>query len=226
MRGLSRRAQIYIWSVLGLGVFLLLWQGIGLWNLREQSIWFTWMIFTGLAAFSQLFKVTAPKHQNYVISSAFVFAAILLLQPGQVALLIVLASLPEWIRFRYPWYIQSFNIAADILTALLAKSIYLLSIGGAALLSTKGVASAVAAAAVFTLVNHILVAVVLYLARGVSLQESRTLEVGNLLTDFVLLGVGGSVAILWNLNSWLIIPASSPLLPIYRFLLVATAERG
>ncbi|HAL62334.1 MAG TPA: hypothetical protein DCP08_08020 [Chloroflexi bacterium] len=224
MHGLSRRAQIYICSVLGLGGFLLLWQGIGLWNLREESIWFTWIIFTGLAAFSQLFKVTTPKHQNYVISSAFVFAAILLLPPGQVALLVVLAHLPEWIRYRYPWYIQSFNIAADILTALLAKSIYLLSIGGAALLSVKGVASAIAAAAAFTLVNHILVAAVLYLARGISLRESGTLEVDNLLTDFVLLCVGGSMAILWNLDPWLIILGSSPLLLIYRSLNIPTLK--
>ena len=224
MRKLSPLAQLYIMTVLILGAALLLWQGMDLWNLREGSIWFTWIIFTGLAAFSQLFKVTTPKHQNYVISSAFAFAAILLLPPGQVALLVVLAHLPEWIRYRYPWYIQSFNIAADILTALLAKSIYLLSIGGAALLSTKGVASAVAAAAIFTLVNHILVAGVLYLARGISLRESGTLEVDNLLTDFVLVCLGGSVAILWNLNPWLIILGSSPLLLIYRSLNIPTLK--
>lgn len=186
--------------------------------------WSAWVILTILAAFAQLFKVTTPKHQNYVLSAAFVFAALLLLPPGLVALLVLLAHIPEWVRFRYPWYIQTFNIAADILTALLAKSIYLLSIGGAALLSARGVASAVAAAAVFTLVNHTLVAMVLYLARGVSLRESGTLEVDNLSTDFVLLCLGGSVAILWNLNPWLIILASSPLLLIYRSLNIPTLK--
>lgn len=186
--------------------------------------WSAWVILTILAAFAQLFKVTTPKHQNYVLSAAFVFAALLLLPPGLVALLVLLAHIPEWVRFRYPWYIQTFNIAADILTALLAKSIYLLSIGGAALLSARGVASAVAAAAVFTLVNHTLVATVLYLARGVSLRESGTLEVDNLSTDFVLLCLGGSVAILWNLNPWLIILASSPLLLIYRSLNIPTLK--
>ncbi len=224
MRGLSRRAQVYICSVLGLGGFLLLWQGARIWTLGEEVDWSTWAILTILAALAQLFKVTTPKHQNYVLSGAFVFAALLLLPPGLVALLVLLAHIPEWVRFRYPWYIQSFNIAADILTALLAKSIYLLSIGGAGLLSAKGVSSAVAAGAVFTLVNHTLVAAVLYLARGVSLRESGTLEVDNLLTDFVLLCLGGSMAILWNLSPWLIILASSPLLLIYRSLNIPTLK--
>jgi len=224
MRGLSRRAQIYICFVLGLGGFLLLWQGAGIWMLGGKVDWSTWVLLTILAALAQLFKVDTPKHQNYVLSAAFVFAALLLLHPGLVALLVLLAHIPEWVRFRYPWYIQSFNIAADILTALLAKSIYLLSIGGAALLSTRGLTSALAAAAVFSLVNHILVAAVLYLARGLSLRESGTLEVDNLLTDFVLLCLGGSVAILWKLNPWLIIVGSSPLLLIYRSLNIPTLK--
>ncbi|MCJ7668504.1 MAG: hypothetical protein MUP04_09565, partial [Anaerolineae bacterium] len=77
MRGLSRRAQIYICSVLGLGGFLLLWQGAGVWMLGGKVDWSAWVILTILAAFAQLFKVTTPKHQNYVLSAAFVFAALL-----------------------------------------------------------------------------------------------------------------------------------------------------
>ncbi|MFQ6000666.1 MAG: diguanylate cyclase [Anaerolineae bacterium] len=222
MGNLSRRAQIYILTVLGLGAVLFLWRMPEIF--REDVPWLAWVVLAILASFAQLFKVTTPKHQNYNTSLAFFFAAVLLLQPGPLILLVVVAHIPEWIRFRYAWYIQSFNIAAHIVGALLAKAIYLLLVGSAGLLSMQGVLAALAAVGGFTVVNHILVAVVLLLARGISLRESGTLELDNLLTDFVLLCLGGSVAILWNLNPWLIILASSPLLLIYRSFNIPTLK--
>ncbi len=224
MRNLSRSAQAYILTILGLGAGLLVWQMGTLWTIQDEAIWITWLAFSALAALTQLFKVTTPKHQNYATSAAFIFAALLLLHPGLVALAVLLAHLVEWARFRYPWYISAFNAAADIVTVITAKTVFLHLGGGADLLSTKGVIAAIAAATAFTITNHTLVAVVLLLARGISLKESRTLELDNLLTDFVLLCLGGSIAVLWELNPWLIILGSSPLLLIYRSLNIPTLQ--
>src|SRR5919199_1055905 len=48
-------------------------------------------------------------------------AAVLLLPPEMVALIGVIQHIPEWLKHRYAWYIQTFNICNYTLTALAAS---------------------------------------------------------------------------------------------------------
>ena len=84
-----------------------------------------WGVFAALlvgGAVAQLFASHTPGNQVFHTGSAFSVAAALVLPPELVVVVCVLQHVPEWIRQRYPWFIQSFNIANVVLSALAAWS--------------------------------------------------------------------------------------------------------
>ena len=65
---------------------------------------------------------------RYYTTIVFLVAGVLLLPAGLVALLGVVQHIPEWLKMRYPWYIQTFNIVnytADCLVAWFAAHLVL-----------------------------------------------------------------------------------------------------
>jgi diguanylate cyclase (GGDEF)-like protein len=76
----------------------------------------------------------------------------------------------------------------------------------------------------FVAVNHTLLGIALVLARGKRWRETGMLAPETVLSDMVLLLLGYVVAVLWELNPWLILPALSPLVLMYRALKVPALE--
>ena len=162
--GLAPAAAIYLVVVVGVGAALAV-------PLHPRTVDHTdWRLFTILSACAmaaQLFVVLEPGHQSRCTTSVFFVAGALLLPLHLVALMCVLAHIPEWARHRYPWYIQTFNIANWVCAS---ATVYY--VGQAALdrnlneqLDTLAAAGAIAAVAC-ALVNHALLAQMLRLARG------------------------------------------------------------
>ena len=131
-----------------------------------------WVTFGTLAvgaAAAQLFAVVAPPNQAFYTVIAFLVAAALLLPPQFLPLVAVAQHLPEWLKCRYAWYIQTFNIAnymLDLLGAWAAAHLaaHIVAAGGADPRVSFAVA-AVAAVAAFVALNHVLLAMMLRLAR-------------------------------------------------------------
>src|SRR5262245_49028168 len=69
------------------------------------------LVLGALAAVAQLFVVVTPRNQSYHLTPGIVIAAAILLPPPLVAVVVVVQHVPEWIKERYPWFIQLFNIA-------------------------------------------------------------------------------------------------------------------
>ena len=136
------------------------------------------LVFVALAVSAslvQLLVVQMPAHQAYYSTAAFFLAGALLLPPPLVALVVLIAHLPEWAKYRYPWYIQTFNIAnyvwASVGAALVLHAVFGSGRdveGNAGRLAVAGAAAGVT----FVVVNHALLAQMLRLARGKSYRES------------------------------------------------------
>jgi hypothetical protein len=77
-------------------------------------------LLTILATVSQLFMVDAPNRHSYHATPAFLLAGAFLLDPMLLVPMVVLALIPEWVKYRYPWYIQTFNIATYLVNVLAA----------------------------------------------------------------------------------------------------------
>ena len=81
------------------------------------------------AAIAQLFVVRTTRDQSYHTSTVFLIAGALLLPPELVVLMGVVQHVPEWLKHRYPWYMQTFNIANYTLDALAAWGVARLVLG-------------------------------------------------------------------------------------------------
>lgn len=223
---MSQRTQVYICTVLFAGLFV---SGVALSGITNPlSHWPVFLVFTLLATVTQLFKVEAPNHQLYYTTPVFLFAGLLLLPPSLFILLIIIAYTVEWAKERKTkspylreWYVQPFNAAVDILAATAARWVLVLLVPSTGLLfSPPTVLTVIAAAVTYVIANHLLVGLALVLAHGIPWLESGILAPENLLNDFVLVCLGYIIAILWQLNPWLILPALLTVLLMHQALLI------
>ena len=188
-----------------------------------------WPVFaTVLAggALAQLFAAHTAANQVFHTGLAFTVAAALLLPPELVVVVCVAQHLPEWLRQRYPWYIQSFNIANFVLSGLAAWTVREAfardGVHLTAAAATSGVIVAATAAVTFVLVDHALLARMLRLARGHDLPSSGLFTLDSLIQDGVVAAVGVGVGFML-LHSWaLVVVVALPLVLIQRALALPT----
>ncbi len=149
------------------------------------------------AAVAQTLAFHTRGNQLFHTGLAFTVAAALILPPAAVVGICLAQHLPDWLRQRYPWYIQTFNIANYTSSALAAWATNHFLAHGHAGWSNRGLAAAAAAGLVFVLTNHVLLARMLRLARGHAWRATGLFSFDGLVTDLGLgsIGIGLAVAI-------------------------------
>src|SRR5215211_174968 len=219
---LSRQAKLYLFSVAALAVVVAL---VPLSHLKPGSHgWPTFLVLASCAAIAQLFVVRTPRDQSYHTTIVFLIPAAMLLPPELVALVGLVQHIPEWLKVRYPWYIQCFNICNYTLNALAAwGAVWLVRDLGLATEPTMALAG-LAACVVFVATNHVLLATMLHFARGHTLRETGLFSGDSLATDLVLAALGVAFASLWRWNPYLLPTAVAPLLLIHRSLSVPALQ--
>ncbi len=187
--------------------------------------WLTFIVLSSCAAVAQLFVVRTPRDQSYHTTIVFLIPGVLLLPPELIALLGVVYGIPEWLKIRYAWYIQAFNIANHTLNGLAAW-------GAVELVRSAGLGpnlefalAGLVAAVVFVSLNHVLLATMLHLARGHSFRGTGLFSTESLSTDFVLALLGVALAGLWDWNPLLLPMAVAPLLLIHRSLSIPALQQ-
>jgi diguanylate cyclase (GGDEF)-like protein len=173
-------------------------------------------LLTIAAATVQVFTVSSP-HCQGCLSVAFVFAALIVLDYPLLALSLMLLFIPEWIISKKPALTQLFNIANFILSSVLAREAMLL-VDRTIQSPWSGTAAIAAAIAVFTLVNHGLLAIALQLTKGLDIDDTRLFNGDGLLIDSGLAALGAVMAMVWKINAWYLVVAIYPLVLIYRSL--------
>jgi diguanylate cyclase (GGDEF)-like protein/putative nucleotidyltransferase with HDIG domain len=221
-RGLPRAARIYLAI---LGVVTVAVAGDFYYNAPEiRRGWATFAVLAVAATVIHLFPVKSPKNQMYHTSVVFLIAAALLLPPELIVLIPLVQTVPEWLKERYPWPIQGFNICNYTLNALAAWGVAdLIDRHGSSLIGDGDARFAVAgllAALAFVAVNHVLVALILKLGRGHSFRETGLFTTDMLSVDVILTVLGVSLAAFWNWNPWMIFAALAPLIVVHRSLSV------
>jgi diguanylate cyclase (GGDEF)-like protein len=187
----------------------------------RASDWPVFAVLAVAASVTQLLVVKMPAHQAYYSTAVFFLGAAVLLPPALVALIVVIAHIPEWVKHRCTWYIQTFNIANYVCAAVGACLVCreLIEPGHQFVGRLGQLALAGAAASVlFVLVNHTLLAQMLRLARGKSYGASGLFSVGSLSTEVVLALLGVGAAAVWELAPPLTPFVLAPLLLVHRSL--------
>ncbi|MDZ4718452.1 MAG: GGDEF domain-containing protein [Roseiflexaceae bacterium] len=193
----------------------------------------TFIVFAILATIAQLFYAEVPSTNiAYFATPVFVFAGLLLLDQQTFTVIVVLYHVIEWLKERFvdghrlrAWYIQPFNIAVELITAALIRLLCdWLDSHTFLMWSFFPVLLKAFAAFCFVLINQSLLGIAIVLARGKHWHETGMLRLENVLSDMVLLLLGYVVAVLWEINPWLIVPALSPLVLMYRALKVPALQ--
>ena len=156
--------------------------------------WGVWAAVLAGGAVAELFATHIPGSQVFHTGTAFSVAAALVLPPELVVVVCVAQHVPEWLGQRYPWFVQTFNIANVVLSALAAWSMRAVfarnGVHVTAAATTSAVLAAFAAGLTFVLVNHAMLARMLRLARGHNVAASGLFTVDSLIQDGVVGAVG------------------------------------
>jgi diguanylate cyclase (GGDEF)-like protein len=196
-------------------------------NISSQN-WLLFFIILAFTTLTQLLRVEAPTHQLYHPAYMFIMLGALLLHPLLFNLVVIISHLAEWIKERAlrsknlkVWYIQPFNIAMHILLGAAVRLIYTsINPNPGDLTSVLAILGAFLGAMVYVSLNHLIVGLVISLARRISFKGSGILNFESLTMDFSMLMLGYASAVLMSFNVWLLIPEIFPLFVIYQALSV------
>jgi hypothetical protein len=208
MNNLSTAAKFFILTTILIGIGLIAWvaQDVPWTNLGLY-------ILAILAAGAQTIKVEGPNDKTNYNIAWFVYGFTFIALGAPAALIVItFAHLVEWAWHKYPWYIQSFNIGSYAVVTSLAGLTYQL-VGGES--QDFGFYSSLAVATgllVFVLGNHLIVGLVIKLARRQSFSESGVFGFFTLFLDFTLLAMGAVTALIWSYNPF---AAGLNILPLY-----------
>jgi diguanylate cyclase (GGDEF)-like protein len=164
--------------------------------------WEAFVVLTAAASVAQLFAFHTIRNQVFHTTPLFFVAGALLLPPALLLLLLLVCHVPDWVRKRYAWYIQTFNILNFTLAVMCAwLTAHLLDdwLGGQ---RWSWAAQAFAAVATYVLLNNGGFAMILHLARGHSTRE--ILNTQTLFADAALACLGVALATFWRIDPYLL----------------------
>ncbi len=195
-------------------------------RLPDTTNWFAFAVLAAAAALAQVFRVRTPSDQSYHTTIVFLVPAALILPPQLLPLLVLVQHIPEWLKYRFRWQLQTFNIANFTIGIMAAW-------GSAQLIEHSGriqnaslrfAVAGLVASVVLVMINHALLFVMLNLARGHSIRETGLFSFENLSTELVLAALGVAFAYFWLENPWLLPFAVAPVLLIHRSLTVPALQ--
>lgn len=179
----------------------------------EAIDWRRFAALAALASVSQLLSFHLNRRRVFHPGILFIVAGALLLPLELMILLVVIQCLPDWFKQRYPWYIQTFNIANYVVSGVAAWAVGQ-AIGFPASPGREAAAGA-CAAAIFVLTNRLLLLPMLYLGRNMKPRETGLLDGEDLTIELVLAIMAVPVAALWSDSLPLVGLALAPLFLIH-----------
>lgn len=191
-------------------------------RLQHTHDWVAFFILGSAAATAQLFRVQTPRDQAYHTAIVFLIAAAFLLPPELVALVGIVQHIPEWLKIRYRWYLQTFNICNYVLGSMAVWFLahHILAWGAISDHTLRVAFAGLVCCIVFVAINHTVLGLMLHFARGHTLRETGLFELEHLATDLVLAALGVATYAFWQSNPWLIPFAIAPLVLVHRSLAV------
>ncbi len=222
MKELSLKARAYVIGTILVGSVLLV---LYLMDLDPGKILPT-LVMAGIASLALIFKVVGTTNRSHYNISFLIYAAsFFLLGTPETIVVILISNLVEWVWHKYPWYIQSFNIGCYIITIHITSLVFNWANPDKILFTWLGALTMLVAMITFTMVNHLMVGMIVWLARGENFKQSGVFDSLPLMIDFTLLSMGAGVALIWTLDPIAIVFVIIPLYLIYSTLRVPALER-
>ena len=207
---LSAAALIYLAAVSIAAVAL----AVSLWRTDRLAAGLAvFGVIAGLGMLAHTFPVPGFRHQAYQVTLPIIVVAAAILNSPQLVAFILLIHVAEQVRLRRRLSIQWFNVCDYYLSAVTAGALY----HGATLLLPEGslsqVAAVLAAGCAFVVLNRLLLAGALWLARGLSPRASGLFQADLLAADLVIVWIAGPMLVLTlEAGPWMVLVTAGPLL--------------
>ncbi len=180
-------------------------------------------MLTITASLMRIFVIEAPYYRSYEGSTIIFIAAIWFLPPWLFMALVIIAHGVEWLKERWVqssllrnWYIQPFNAAKTAIGGWGGYTVLsLLDVEYALPISQLALFGALWVIVTYVVVNQALLAIVLFLARGISLRQSDVVRDG-LLIEIPLACIGFIAAEVMYHNLLMSLFVLTPIILIYR----------
>jgi len=173
----------------------------------------TFVILTALGMLAHAFPIQGSRHQAYQVTLPFIITAAALFSAAQLVAFVVLIHLAEQARLRRPLHIQWFNLCNYFLSAAMAAAFFHRAIALLPEGAIGQVAAAMAAGCTFIVLNRLILAGALWLARGLSLAASGLLLPRLLAADLIIAWMAGPMLVLTLLaGPWMVLVTAGPLL--------------
>ena len=210
MRALPVRAIAYIGCTSAVAVIaaMLLWRSD-----RTTASIATFLIVSILGALAHANPVRGFRHQAYQVTLPFIVLAAAMFNALQLVAFILLIHIAEQVRLRRPLYIQWFNGCDYFVSAAVAAVFFHRAISVLADGPLGQLIAALAAACAFILINRLLLAGILWLARQLSPLASGLFQPELLAADLIIAWISGPMLVVaLQAGVWTILVTAGPLL--------------
>jgi diguanylate cyclase (GGDEF)-like protein len=223
VKNLSVPTRIIIWVILAAGALLLGYNGF---YHNWQNQWMPAIILSLLGSLTLLFKVEGATSRTHYNITFMIYGFTIILYGASVAVVVVfVAHIVEWVWHKYPWYIQLFNLSSFVIVAACTNLIYELINPTRAFDTWQAALGMLIAMISFTLLNHFMIGLIVWLARGENFSQSGIFSFFSLEMDCVMLSLGAGATVVWAYNPFAIVLLLLPLYLIYSTLRVPALER-
>jgi diguanylate cyclase (GGDEF)-like protein/putative nucleotidyltransferase with HDIG domain len=222
MKELSFSTKLYLCLTYAAGLTIFVWQ---MSRLDASKPWIL-VILCLLASLALIFKVEGPTNRSHYTFSLLVYGFTFTLYGiPEVILVIAVSNFAEWIWSRPPWYIQLFNSTCYIVVAQAAGLVYYWINSGNDLVAPQAVLAIALGMLTFNLLNHLMVGIIVRLARRENFRQSGVFDFFPLILDLTLLYFGASLSFVWMYNNFALVLFLIPIYMIYSTLRVPALER-
>lgn len=223
MQDFSRATKIFLYTIYAAGIILTVYNLASL--TFEEPIMLVALCI--LASLASLYFVEGPTDRSHYAVSFVVYGFTFTHLGLPAAVLTILVSWTAlWIIKKKPvWFIQLFNVCSFIIVIQAASLVYEWMNTSGSLTSWQGVAGIIVSMIVFTLLNHLITGMIIWLARAENFAQSGVFGFLSLMMDLTLLVLGASLSIVWNYNPYAIVLFLVPLYLLYSTLRVPALER-
>ncbi len=222
MKDLSISTKLYLAAIYFIGFGLFLWNAFYITAINYLMV----IVLSLLASFFLIFKVEGATNRSHYTFSFLIYGfAFAYFGLGETLLVILISNLVEWVWNRPPWFIQLFNISCYIIVMAVAYFVFTLTDPSGSLSTSLGVLSVAISMSVFTLLNHFIIGIIVWLARGENFKVSGVFDFFPLVMDLTLLTFGAMLNMVFNTNPYALILFMFPLYLIYATLRIPALER-
>ena len=222
MREMTIPTRRYLFAVYLSGVLLFSWNLLN-WQIKEPVLL---AVLCFLASLALIFKVEgATKRSHYTLSFILYGFAFAHLGVPQAAIVIFVSNLVEYLVNRPPWFIQIFNTACYIIVTNIAGFVFSVINPSLSLTIPFGILSITLSMMAFTLLNHLIVGIIVWMARGENFKESGIFDLLPLIVDLTLLCLGAMLVLIWDYSPYALLLFALPVYLIYSTMRVPALER-